>query len=125
LHRVPFPLAGCGEDTTILPVRDSRWLPVVAWAALIFALSGIPSLGTGLGVWDEILRSGAHVVEYAVLGALLSRALAAAPSLAAGIAYAVTDELHQSLVPGRGASFLDLGLDSVGVVAGVILWARR
>jgi hypothetical protein len=39
------------------PVPLSRlaftWLPVVAWAALIFALSSIPDLGTGLGGWDR------------------------------------------------------------------------
>ena len=42
----------------------SIWLPVVAWAAVIFAFSSIPSLGTGLGVWDTILRKGAHLTEY-------------------------------------------------------------
>ena len=51
------------------------WLPVVAWAAVIFAFSSIPSLSSGLGVWDTVLRKGAHITEYAVLGALLYRAL--------------------------------------------------
>ena len=51
------------------------WLPVVAWAAVIFAFSSIPSLSSGLGTWDTILRKGAHITEYAVLGALLYRAL--------------------------------------------------
>src|SRR5438876_818876 len=51
------------------------WLPVLAWAAVIFTLSSVPSLSTGLGLWDTILRKGAHITEYAVLGALLYRAL--------------------------------------------------
>ena len=50
------------------------WLPVVAWAAVIFAFSAVPSLSTGLGTWDTILSKGAHVTEYAILGALLYRA---------------------------------------------------
>jgi len=54
----------------------STWLPVLAWAALIFALSSVPSLSTGLGLWDLVLRKLAHAGEYAVLGALLARALA-------------------------------------------------
>src|SRR5918912_19993 len=48
----------------------SLWLPVVAWAAVIFALSAIPSLSSGLGTWDYVLRKCAHVTEYAVLDAL-------------------------------------------------------
>ena len=93
------------------------WMPVVAWAAVIFALSSIPSLSTGLGTWDTILRKGAHVTEYAVLGALLYRALGREIlALAAGIAYAATDELHQHFVRGRHASPVDVAIDAIGMV---------
>jgi len=101
------------------------WLPVVAWAAVIFTLSAIPSLSTGLGTWDTVLRKGAHVTEYAVLGALLYRALGSEPlALAVGIAYAATDELHQHFVRGRHASPVDVAIDAVGVAAGMLLWLR-
>ena len=99
------------------------WLPVVAWAAVIFAFSSVPHLGTGLGTWDTVLRKGAHVTEYAVLGALLYRALAReAVALAAGIAYAATDELHQHFVQGRHASPVDVAIDAVGVAVGMLVW---
>jgi VanZ family protein len=99
------------------------WLPVVAWAAVIFAFSSVPHLGTGLGTWDTVLRKGAHVTEYAVLGALLYRALAReAVALAAGIAYAATDELHQHFVRGRHASPVDVAIDAVGVAVGMLVW---
>ena len=80
----------------------SAWLPVVAWAAVIFAFSSVPSLGTDLGTWDLILRKCAHLAEYAILGALLTRATRA-PALAVLLAgvYAVTDEVHQTFVEGR------------------------
>ena len=51
------------------------WAPVVLWAAVIFALSAVPDLGTGLGTWDLVLRKLAHACEFALLGALLMRAL--------------------------------------------------
>jgi VanZ family protein len=101
------------------------WLPVVAWAAVIFTFSSIPSLSSGLGTWDTILRKGAHVTEYAVLGALLYRALGREPlALAVGIAYAATDEVHQYFVRGRHASPVDVAIDAVGVALGMLIWLR-
>ena len=103
----------------------SVWLPVVAWAAVIFAFSSIPHLGTGLGTWDTVLRKGAHITEYAVLGALLYRALEReALALAAGIAYAATDELHQHFVRGRHASPVDVAIDAIGLALGMLVWLR-
>jgi len=101
------------------------WLPVLVWAAVILAFSSIPGLSSGLGTWDTILRKGAHVTEYAVLGGLLYRALGREPlALAAGIAYAATDELHQHFVRGRHASPVDVAIDAVGVAVGMLLWLR-
>ena len=99
----------------------STWLPVVLWAGVIFALSSIPALTTGLGTWDLLLRKLAHVVEYAVLGFLLARAAPEPAALLLGIAYAASDELHQHFVPGREGVPLDVAIDGVGVVAGVVL----
>jgi VanZ family protein len=101
------------------------WLPIVVWAAVIFTFSSIPSLGTDLGVWDTILRKCAHVTEYAVLGALLLRALEReAPALAAGIAYAATDEFHQHFVRGRHGAPVDVAIDAIGVAAGMLIWLK-
>ena len=101
------------------------WLPVVAWAAVIFAFSSVPSLSSGLGGWDVVLRKLAHVTEYAILGALLLRATRR-PWLALGLAaaYAASDEVHQHFVEGRVGAPLDVLIDSVGVAMGVFLWRR-
>ena len=101
------------------------WTPVVVWAAVIFALSSVSDLGTGLGTWDLVLRKLGHAAEFALLGALLVRALGdARTAVAAGVAYAASDELHQHFVPGRVGSPLDVAIDAVGVALGVLVWRR-
>jgi VanZ family protein len=109
--------------------RISLWLPVVLWAGLIFGLSSISNLATDLGTWDLVLRKLAHAAEFAILGALLYRALRN-PLVALLVAslYAVTDELHQAFVDGRRASPVDWAIDTAGAAVGVgllLLWSRR
>jgi VanZ family protein len=98
------------------------WAPVVLWAAVIFALSAVPNLSTDLGVWDTILRKCAHAAEYAVLALLLFRALGRElPVFLIGLAYAVTDELHQEFVRGRHASPFDVAMDAAGLALGLLI----
>ena len=40
------------------------------------------------------------------------------------ILYAASDEFHQSFVAGRGATVMDVGIDSIGAGLG-LLWARK
>ena len=109
----------------MVSARVSLWIPVLLWAGVIFAFSSIPSLGTGLGAWDLVLRKLAHLAEYALLGALAYRALRReAAAIAVASTYAVTDEIHQAFVSGRHGSPLDWVVDTAGVVAGVLLASR-
>ena len=105
--------------------RVSLWAPVLVWAGVIFAFSSIPGLSTDLGTWDLVLRKLAHLVEYAILGVLLYRALLHEPAaVTLGVAYAASDEFHQAFVRDRDASPLDWALDSVGVAAGIVLFLQ-
>jgi VanZ family protein len=105
-----------------LPRRLSLWAPVLLWAAVIFTLSAISSLSTDLGVWDTILRKGAHMTEYAILALLLFRALGReVPAFAIGFAYAVSDEIHQAFVRGRHASPFDVAMDAAGLALGLLV----
>jgi len=128
LHRVPQPLADCRGEPSIPSVTARRavgtWAPVLAWMAVIFALSSVPSLSSGLS-FDYVLRKCAHMAEYAILFVLLIRALGReAPAFALGVAYAISDEVHQHFVRGRHASPVDVAIDSVGLAIGLVVWRR-
>ncbi len=105
------------------------WLPPLALMAIIFALSAQPDLSSGLGTLDLILRKIVHMAEYALLLFLWWRALReVAPARAAlGIAFAVTlayaasDEYHQSFVDGRHGTPVDVAIDTVGMAAAAAL----
>ena len=105
------------------------WLPALAWAALIFSLSGQPRLVIDLELNTDKL---AHFLAYAVLGALLAYAQTRtgwppAVAYALGIAYGASDEWHQSFVPGRSSEVADWLADAAGVLVAVALyhWMRR
>ena len=102
----------------------ARWIPVVLWAAVIFAFSSVASLDSGLS-WDYPLRKAAHMTEYAILAALVLRAAASYGwAFAFAVGYACTDELHQHFVRGRHASPVDVCIDAAGALIGLALCRR-
>ena len=112
----------------------SLWVPPLALMGVIFALSAQPDLNSGLGTLDTILRKLAHMAEYGLLTFLWWRALgtvlagrtAVALALAISVAYAVSDEWHQSHVEGRRGTVVDVLIDSVGItVVALLLLSRR
>jgi VanZ family protein len=92
----------------------------IMWASIIFYLSSIPSLSSGLGVWDLYLRKAAHVTEYFILTLLIFFNLDVIDrkkriiGLSIAVLYAVSDEYHQSFVPGRNMAFSDMAWDWIG-----------
>ncbi len=102
----------------------SRFAPPLLLMGVIFFLSAQPDLNSGLGTWDTILRKLAHMAEFGLLWFLWWRALGydrnrRIPALIA-IAYAVTDELHQTTVDGRHGSPVDVLIDSAGVALAML-----
>jgi VanZ family protein len=119
--------------TMTLVSRPLAWLPPVALMGLIFFLSAQPNLSSGLGNWDLVLRKCAHMTEYALLTVLWWRALndtmpprrALAVAYGIAVAYAATDEFHQTFVTGRHGSPVDVLIDAAGAGIGAIFVLRR
>ena len=119
--------------TVSLVSRLDRWLPPLVLMAVIFALSAQPDLSTGLGTIDVIARKIVHAAEYALLCFLWWRALrpglpharAVAVAFALAVAYACTDELHQTAVEGRHGTPVDVGIDTAGAAAAAVALLRR
>lgn len=107
-----------------------RWIPVAAWMAVIYVLSAQAKLPSPPSpFWHGVMEKGGHTLEYAVLSALVWFALGRRmPLLTWGlaVAYAVSDEVHQSFVPGRNPDPVDVGFDAVGAALAVLLlwWWR-
>ncbi len=109
------------------------WAPLFVWMGVIFwgtSLSGgfVGRFDTGV----PFAFDAAHVVEFAILAALAYRAFRtwegfpSLPALWGAVAaftvlYAISDEVHQSFIPGRWPSGADLALDTVGGVVGLAL----
>jgi VanZ family protein len=106
-----------------------RAVAPLALMALIFYLSAQEAVGPELPAWTRVV---AHFGTYAVLAALWVWALAPALgrralAVAAAIAfvYALSDEYHQSFVPGRDSDPLDVLVDAAGIVVAVSLLSAR
>jgi VanZ family protein len=124
-----------GEETSkksaAVPFFRYR-LPPLLYCALIFWQSSIPvpeDLLPSIPFLDKIL----HAVGYALLGWLTARALDhgfngldhgrlfwLATLLAA--LYGLSDEFHQSFVPGRTPDPADFLADALGGAAGALTW---
>jgi VanZ family protein len=112
------------------------WMPVCAYAGLIFYLSSQPHPEEDLPSFvmsfsDKVL----HLVEYGVLGGLCYRALrrgtngswanAAVPlAVLFTSLYGISDEIHQSFVPFRDSSWLDWVADTIGAAIGAAVMSR-
>jgi VanZ family protein len=120
------------------------WLPPLVWMALIWELStdvGSADHTAGLFIWimsrlfpwatpaqidlaHGLMRKLGHLTEYGILAALWFRALhvgrrldsarSAWTALAISVAWALADEFHQTFVPSRTASVLDVLVDATG-----------
>lgn len=111
-----------------------RPLAVVAYVALIFLVSSIPSL-TAPGPRFLFTDKIAHLVEYSLLGALLfkagggrlgrSRWMEFAFLVAIGASVGALDEVYQGHVPGREMSIYDWYADVIGTMVGVAMMRWR
>ncbi|HUQ02825.1 MAG TPA: VanZ family protein [Kofleriaceae bacterium] len=116
--------------------RVLRIINVVCAVALmiaLFALSAQSQLSVpgGFDFGDKIVHAAVYglLAQFYALTAERSSRRVTLYAILGAVAYGVTDELHQSFVPGRDASVFDLVADAVGATLGAlfIAWysARR
>lgn len=126
------------RDVRLAPPFLLRWLPAVAQAGLIFGLSAQHVLPRPPGLSPSAVAILGHFTVYAILTgaiwwALPAHALSARQqrgvALIGALAYAATDEWHQSFVSGRDPSLFDFFVDATGAVCAFAVlrarwWAR-
>jgi VanZ family protein len=107
------------------------WLPPVLWMGVIFILSAQSTLPRHPDArFDLILKKAAHMIEYGMLAFLLWRALsrgrgalsrsALVTAFVVSVLYAASDEYHQTFVPGRKGTLVDVGFDTVGALVALL-----
>lgn len=104
-----------------------RWGPALLLMALIFMLSSIPSQGMPVfGGYDLLVKKLGHFTGYALLAQSFLRGLGRNDLKTIGFAwilavlYGASDELHQAFVPGRQSTLIDVGIDALGALTGLI-----
>jgi VanZ family protein len=129
------------------------WLPVFAWMVFVFIGSTdllsaehtsrfigpflrwfAPDISEAtVGSVQLVVRKCAHLTEYAILAALLSRAFresqlrvgrALAISFVLAAVFAALDEFHQSFVASRTGSGWDVMIDCFGAFIGLATYSR-
>ncbi|HYN90025.1 MAG TPA: VanZ family protein [Ardenticatenaceae bacterium] len=114
------------------------WAPAVVCMIVIFWLSSQPDLPGPPGrLLNLLLKKGAHLTIYALLTLLYRSALVLTwagggtsrvsgrydlVSMALSTLYAISDEWHQRLTPGRQPRLLDVLIDVAGACLALILW---
>ncbi|WP_420627680.1 VanZ family protein [Candidatus Leptofilum sp.] len=118
----------------ILSKRETwwgRWLPLLLAMGVIFFASHQPSADLpDFGLWDLGVKKLGHFLAYAVLALLAFRAVLdwQRPYLTTFLIvflYALSDEFHQTFIPGRNGTLVDVAIDMTGALTCLWLLQRR
>ncbi|MBI5182202.1 MAG: VanZ family protein [Nitrospirae bacterium] len=113
------------------------WSATIAYALLIFFLSSLSGDKTEKLYLFKHSDKIIHLLEYAVLCFLLSKTLSSTLkesvrrytgliAIVISLLYAISDEFHQSFVPGRSAEVYDVFADGMGaVLTQIILYIKE
>lgn len=104
------------------------WLAVIIWAGVIFWFSSreINNPNIEFSWLDFVIKKTAHVIEYAIFYWLIFRAMSENGlkssrkvlilSFLLAWLYSMSDEWHQTFVPGREGTLRDVGFDTIGML---------
>jgi VanZ family protein len=99
----------------------------MAFITYMSSRSGLPDINQWFPNMDKIAHFGVYLilgisVQLAILGYFTEagRRTLMISTVLFGLAFGITDEFHQSFVPGRDCSFGDLIADIIGVALSLI-----
>ena len=127
--------------------RLIKWFLVISWMIIIFILSSEPNSGTHtyniigkifpnikestvIETINFCIRKGAHFIEYFILSILVYTLLKEYTKekkktillcIIICFLYSITDEFHQSFIPGRTGIFTDCLVDTSGSITYIAL----
>jgi len=127
--------------------KKSSIVLVLLWMIFIFIMSsfsaGKSSMQSGrivkfianlfnisnLNILSHVIRKLAHFFEYFILGILVYNMIRKYDKLVyigviICILYAVSDEVHQMLVPGRSCQVTDILIDAFGAFIAIIIFKK-
>jgi hypothetical protein len=115
----------------------SRWGPALAVMLFIFSASAQPegsALMPDFGGWlDFAIKKSAHLLVYALLGISFLRGVRGDSPTTRGhlmlaalvtVAFAISDEYHQTFVFGREGRWQDVLIDTAGASIAIVLRHR-
>lgn len=103
-----------------------RFLPSIIWMIIIFYFSSCSTTGIKTSETNRFLiLKFFHLIEYAVLSFLLLFAIYKNKwVILISYLYAISDEIHQSFIPGRTSRFRDTLIDLIGIFIGVFIFQK-
>ncbi len=91
----------------------------------------VPNIDMDMASFNHIVRKNAHFFAYFILGIFVINAMRRNDkrsnidiiiAILVCVLYAMSDEIHQFYVPGRGPQLKDVFIDSIGAVTGIIIY---
>lgn len=122
-------------------------IPVIIWALIIYIMSSFNAEESAnqsnfivniiasifninnISLLSLIIRKLAHYIEYLILGILVINMFiknnipkSYLISIIFCVIYAISDEIHQFIIPGRACQIKDILIDSIGSITGIYLY---
>lgn len=112
------------------PASESNGLSKATTEIIVKIIDKVaPNMGINKRSFNHILRKNAHFFSYLLLGVLVTKGLrqfgitgykAMGLAILICVLFAISDEIHQLYVPGRGGQIKDVIIDSAGAFVGIL-----
>lgn len=108
--------------------HDSGSISTIKSNILVDGFYNIFNFNINRRLVTKLIRKSAHISLYALLGFSVSNYLIDfnkkiyINSILFILIYSISDEVHQLFIPNRSGSIIDILIDLIGGIIGIILW---